>query len=228
MRKFAIVTGAARGIGKGVADRLGAEGWDVARLDVEPGPDTTQCDVSDEGSVDAAFDALSPRLASGLGLLVNNAGIASAHAGPVETLSLADWNRWIGTNLTGAFLMTRRAVPHLRRARGSVVNITSTRAFMSEPDSEPYAASKGGLTALTHALAASLGPEVRANAIAPGWIHTKGETLRDIDHAQHPAGRVGTVRDVAEAVLYLTRAEFVTGQTLVVDGGMTRRMIYAD
>lgn len=228
MTKFAIITGAARGIGQGIADRLVSQGWDVARLDIIKGAGLQPCDVSDEASVAAAFASLSDRLSNGLDLLVNNAGIARATSGPVEELSLADWNRWIGTNLTGAFLMTRTAVPHLRKARGSIVNIASTRAFQSEPDSEAYAASKAGLVGLTHALAVSLGPDIRANGIAPGWIETKGADLRDIDHDQHPAGRVGTVADIADAVLYLATAGFVTGQTMVVDGGMTRKMIYQD
>lgn len=228
MSRFAIITGAARGIGAGVAARLEAEGWSVARLDILDGPGITLCDVSDETSVAAAFAALSQRLTGGLDLLVNNAGIAAAQSGPVEDLTLAEWNRRIGTNLTGPFLMARAAVAPLRMAKGSIVNIASTRAFMSEPHSEPYAASKAGLVGLTHALAVSLGPEVRANAIAPGWIDTRGAGLRPIDHAQHPAGRVGMVADIADAVLYLADAGFVTGQTLTVDGGMTRKMIYED
>lgn len=228
MTKFAIVTGAARGIGRGIAERLERDGWDVARLDIRDGAGIVRCDVSDEASVAAAFASLADRLADGLDLLVSNAGIASPDSGPVEDLSLTDWNRWIGTNLTGAFLMTRAAVPHLRKARGSIVNITSTRAYQSEPNSEAYAASKAGLVGLTHALAVSLGPDIRANAIAPGWIETRGADLRPIDHAQHPAGRVGKVEDIADAVLYLAASGFVTGQTMVVDGGMTRKMIYQE
>jgi len=229
VQKTAIVTGAARGIGRGTADHLEAQGWRVARLDVEAGEGIVVCDVSDEASVAHAFEGLADVIASGLGLLVNNAGIAHPYGGPVEDLALADWNRWIGTNLTGAFLMTRAALPALRAAQGAIVNISSTRAIMSEPNSEPYAAAKGGLVALTHALAISHGPDVRANAILPGWIVTdKHGDLRPEDHAQHPAGRAGTPEDVADAVLYLARAGFVTGQTLVIDGGMTKKMIYVD
>ncbi|MFN4186336.1 MAG: SDR family oxidoreductase, partial [Hyphomonas sp.] len=106
-------------------------------------------------------------------------------------------------------------------------NMASTRAFMSEPETEAYAASKGGLVALTHALAVSLGPKIRVNAIAPGWIAAP-EGLSESDHAQHPVGRVGRAEDIAKAVLYLVEAGFVTGQVLTVDGGMTRKMIYAD
>jgi len=228
VQKTAIVTGAARGIGRGTADHLEAQGWRVARLDVEAGEGIVVCDVSDEASVAHAFEGLADVIASGLGLLVNNAGIAHPYGGPVEDLALADWNRWIGTNLTGAFLMTRAAVPHLRRGRGSVVNISSTRALMSEPGSEAYASSKAGLIGLTHALAVSLAPDVRANAVAPGWIVTQDIELTGEDHAQHPAGRAGTVGDVAEAVAYLATAGFVTGEVIVLDGGMTRKMIYAE
>jgi NAD(P)-dependent dehydrogenase (short-subunit alcohol dehydrogenase family) len=136
----------------------------------------------------------------------------------------------IATNLTATFLLVRAAEPLLRAARGSVVTIASTRAHMSEPDTESYAASKGGLLALTHALAVSLGPEVRANVVSPGWIDVRGEALRPEDHAQHPAGRVGRTEDVAAMVAWLVGPEsgFVTGAEFVVDGGMTRKMIYAE
>lgn len=223
--KTAIVTGAARGIGRGVAEALESTGWRVHRLDVASGEGVIACDVSSEASVQAAFAEID---ADAIDLLVNNAGVADPVSGPVEALSLADWNRWIGTNLTGAFLVTRAAVPALRRAGGSIVNIASTRAAMSEPDTEAYAASKGGLVALTHALAVSLGPAVRANAIAPGWIAEEDADLREIDHAQHPAGRVGRTDDIARAVLWLAEAGFVTGETVTIDGGMTRKMIYAE
>jgi NAD(P)-dependent dehydrogenase (short-subunit alcohol dehydrogenase family) len=226
MERFAIVTGAARGIGRGVADHLESRGWRVARLDVEGGRGILPCDVSDEASVALVFDMLGGILGDGLGLLVNNAGLSGPVAGPVEDLSLDVWNRYLAVNLTGAFLMTRAAAPHLRRGRGSVVNISSTRALMSEPDSEAYAASKAGLLGLTHALAISLGPAVRANAIAPGWIVTTDADLSEEDHAQHPVGRAGRVADIAEAVEYLAGAGFVTGEVLVIDGGMTRQMIY--
>jgi len=161
-----------------------------------------------------------------LDALVNNAGLTGPDDGPIEKLALRDWNRRIGTNLTGAFLMAKHTVPHLRRARGAIVNIASTRALQSEPDTEAYSASKGGLVALTHALANSLGPEIRVNCVSPGWI--AHQPVRRKDHAQHPAGRVGRDQDVAELVAYLLSdaAGFVTGQNFVIDGGMTRKMIY--
>ncbi|MHA3978383.1 SDR family oxidoreductase [Halovulum sp. GXIMD14794] len=225
--KHAIITGGAGLIGAGICRKLTSAGWAVASFDLSPGPEGIRhvpCDVADESAVAEAFTALGWDT---LDLLVNNAGIAGPENGPIHELSLAEWRRITDSHLTGAFLMTRAAVPLLRPG-GSIVNMASTRAFMSEPDTEAYAASKGGLVALTHALAISLGPrKLRANAIAPGWI-SSGEGLREIDHAQHPAGRVGLAEDIAEAVLYLAEAGFVTGQVLTVDGGMTRKMIYAE
>lgn len=225
--KHAIITGGAGLIGAGICRKLASAGWAVASFDLSSGPEGIRhvpCDVADESAVAEAFTALGWDT---LDLLVNNAGIAGPEDGPIHELSLAEWRRITDSHLTGAFLMTRAAVPLLRPG-GSIVNMASTRAFMSEPDTEAYAASKGGLVALTHALAISLGPrKLRANAIAPGWI-SSGEGLREIDHAQHPAGRVGLAEDIAEAVLYLAEAGFVTGQVLTVDGGMTRKMIYAE
>ncbi|WP_102108223.1 SDR family oxidoreductase [Oceaniglobus roseus] len=233
-KRQALVTGGAKGIGRGVVHDLLEHGWQVAAMDVDgtaldalgEAPELTRItgDVADEGAVKAAVARL-----DWLDLLVSNAGIAGPENGPVEDLSLDEWNRRIATNLTGSFLMAKHCVPKLRAAQGSIVVVTSTRAFMSEPHTEAYAASKGGLTALTHALAVSLGPAIRVNAVAPGWIVTgdPGE-LRPEDHAQHPAGRAGTPADIAEAVRYLADAGFVTGQTITVDGGMTVKMIYEE
>jgi len=142
----------------------------------------------------------------------------------------------LAVNLSGPMLLAKHCAPYLRAHNGSIVNLASTRARQSEADSEAYAASKGGLLALTHALAISLGPEIRVNAVSPGWIDARdpsarrAEPLADADHAQHPAGRVGTVEDVAAMVAWLLsrNAGFVTGQEFVVDGGMTKKMIYTE
>ena len=224
--KKAIITGGAGLIGSGLCTALLAQGWQVASFDLEPGPDGVRsviCDVGEEASVAAAFGELGW---DELDLLVNNAGIASPDRGPMAELSLADWRRVTDSHLTGAFLMSRAAIPLLNDG-GCVIHMVSTRAFMSEPNTEAYAASKGALVALTHAMAISLGPNIRVNAVAPGWI-SDGEGLSEDDHAQHPVGRVGRAEDIAGAVLYLAEAGFVTGQVLTVDGGMTRKMIYAD
>jgi len=196
--------------------------------------------VAEQADADRCVAATVARF-GGLHLLVNNAGIANPHSGPadVATMDMDHWQRMLDVNLTGPMRMVRAAVPHLRAARGVVVNIASTRAVQSEPHTEAYAASKGGLVALTHALAVSLGPEVRVNCISPGWIevrhlrkaaHRETPVHTEADRAQHPVGRVGTVRDVAALVAFLAGedAGFVTGQNWLVDGGMTRRMIYEE
>jgi hypothetical protein len=162
--------------------------------------------------------------------VVSNAGIMIRK--PLRRLTLEEWRRVIDTNLTAAFLLARAAEKPLRKTHGAMVLIASTRATMSEPNTESYSASKGGLVALTHALAISLAPDVRVNCVSPGWIETKDyRALRRKDHAQHPAGRVGKPQDIAEIVGWLLdgkRSGFVTGDNIVVDGGMTRKMIYVE
>ncbi|MGE5504655.1 MAG: SDR family oxidoreductase [Actinomycetota bacterium] len=223
MERVALVTGAAQGIGRAVAERLGADGFKVVTVD-RHGPAEVIADLSDPATI--------APLVAGLGrldLLVNNAGISEFR--PLDAETLAHWNAVIATNLTAPFLLAQAAAGILAAAPGGgvVVNIASTRALMSEAGTEAYSASKGGLVALTHALAMSLGPKVRVNCISPGWIDTTGATLRAEDHAQHPAGRVGTPADVAALVSWLAGPEagFMTGANLVLDGGMTRKMIYA-
>lgn len=248
--KVALVTGGGQGIGRGVAKHLLEQGMRVviAELDEEAGQETAWAyrdlgpirfvctDVADEASVAAAV-AAAVEAFGGLDALVNNAGIADPGNTPVEQLALEEWERVLRTNLTGYFLCAKHAAPHLRARKGAIVNIASTRAFMSEPNTEAYAASKGGVVALTHALAVSLGPDVRVNCVSPGWIDTRpwqkaskrdASPLRSEDHAQHPAGRVGRPEDIAALVAYLISdaAGFVTGQNFTVDGGMTRKMIY--
>jgi NAD(P)-dependent dehydrogenase (short-subunit alcohol dehydrogenase family) len=231
-RRVALVTGAARGIGAGIAARLAADGFRVvaADLDAAPVPSSGRaaiCDVGQEAEV-ARLIADIAASEGRLDALVCNAGIMIRKK--VGALSLDEWSRVLAVNLTSTFLLVREAEALLRAARGAVVTIASTRAHMSEPNTEAYAASKGGLLALTHALAISLGPAIRVNCVSPGWIFTKGAAPNAADHGQHPAGRVGTVADVAALASYLVGEEsgFVTGAEFVVDGGMTRKMIYVE
>ncbi|HEY8489090.1 glucose 1-dehydrogenase [Thermaerobacter litoralis] len=241
--EVAVVTGAGRGIGRAVARRLAAEGAAVGVLDVDGAAAQAtaamirqeggralpvEADVADSAAVARAM----ARVAGELGpptILINNAGIGGFV--PLEHPEAeATWQRVLAVNLTGAYWCARHAVPYMRRAgRGAIVQIASTRALMSEPDGEPYAAAKGGLLALTHALAISLGRYgIRVNAVSPGWIDTGHEPVGEQDHAQHPVGRVGRPEDVAAACAFLVSPEagFITGQNLVVDGGMTVKMIY--
>ncbi len=246
----ALVTGAGRGIGRGIAARFLEEGARVVIFDADREAAEDAADefgdktrafagsISDEKRVQRVIDDAIAWTGT-LDIVINNAAIADPDNGPPEKLDLAKWRDVIDTNLTGTFLVSKLAIPHLRKTRGAIVNLTSTRAFMSEPNNEAYAATKGGIVALTHALANSLGPEIRVNAIAPGWIATdawaprkerKQPELRDVDHEQHPVGRVGRPEDVAALAAYLASSEagFVTGQVFTIDGGMTKKMIYEE
>ncbi|MDB4977289.1 MAG: dehydrogenase, short-chain alcohol dehydrogenase like protein [Myxococcaceae bacterium] len=250
----AIVTGGGQGIGRAVAERLVADGYRVAIFERDEGARRVveqayaehieqaqlavlDADVAREASVARAVAHTLKRFGR-LDALVNNAGIANPYNAPIERLALTDWDKMLRTNLTGAFLCVKHSVRALRKSRrGAIVQLASTRALQSEPNHEAYASTKGGLLALTHALALSLGPAVRVNAISPGWIDTsslkkagKPAKLRKVDHQQHPVGRVGVPADVASLVAWLLSPEsgFVTGQNFVIDGGMTRKMIYAE
>jgi len=233
MQRTALVTGAAHGIGAAIAARLARDGCRVVAADRDPngsppaGGRYVACDVSGEAAVQALIDGVRSQ-EQRLDALVCNAGIMIRK--PVGQLSPAEWNQVLGTNLTSTFLLVRATEDLLRASHGAVVTIASTRAHMSEPHTEAYAASKGGLVALTHALAVSLGPDVRVNCISPGWIFTKGDAPRPEDHAFHPAGRVGTVDDIAALASFLLGQDsgFVTGAEFVVDGGVTRKMIYPE
>jgi hypothetical protein len=228
-----LVTGGARGIGAAIAARLARDGWDVVVADRDnagaapAGGRYVVCDVADEAAIGALLRSIGAQEGR-LDALVCNAGINVRK--PIAQLTLAEWSRVIGTNLTSTYLLARAGEALLRSARGCVVTIASTRAHMSEPDTEAYAASKGGLVALTHALSISLAPQVRVNCISPGWIFTKGEAPRAEDHAFHPAGRVGTPDDIAALVAFLVGPDsgFITGSEFVVDGGVTRKMIYPE
>lgn len=233
--RCAIVTGAAHGIGQAIALRLANEGWAVIAGDWDDGKlsemkaiagiHPVKADVTKEGDLKKLIRQ-AVKLGGGVQAIVSNAGIGGFAS--LEEMSLKDWNRVLATNLTPAFLLAKWAEKELRKAGGAMVLISSTRAHMSEPDTLAYSATKGGLSALTHSLAISLGPDVRVNSISPGWINVSGEKLSKKDHSQHPAGRVGVPEDIAAAVSFLLSEEagFITGAELIVDGGMTRKMIY--
>lgn len=253
-RKVAYITGGAQGIGRGISDYLLTHGWRVAVVDIDARageqylashaathgePDSLRVeavDVRNEDAVAASIAATCQAFGR-LDAVINNAAIADPFQGTLEELSLERWHQVLDTSLTSSFLTAKHAAHHLRETGGSIVNLASSRALQSEPDTEAYAASKGGIVALTHAMAMSLGPEIRVNAVSPGWIDAsrlqkdgEAESLSEEDHAQHPVGRVGHVDDIAALVAFLIseKAGFITGQNHVVDGGMTRKMVYAD
>lgn len=245
--KTVLITGAANGIGATLAYTYAKQGADLILLDKhakqldqtaeqlrsewkQAKVETYSIDLSNVAEIEQLFAQLRDRKQR-IDVLINNAGLGITKS-PYD-LTIDDWDYVLGTNLRGTFLCAREAASIMRtHGGGSIVNIASTRALMSEPNTEAYAASKGGILALTHALAVSLGPDnIIVNAISPGWIETRNyEDLREIDHTQHPAQRVGKPDDIARACLYLTSPEndFVTGSNLVVDGGMTRKMIYEE
>jgi Dehydrogenases with different specificities (related to short-chain alcohol dehydrogenases) len=238
--KVAIVTGGANGIGRAIAFKLLSDDCLVIVLDscresldkLEQDTEAVGfnvvamlCDVGNPAEVETVMKEIKS-LYGEVDYLVNNAGVSIFK--PIDELSIGEWNDIISTNLSGMFYCVKFVKPFLSTA-SAIVNIASIRAVMSEPDGEAYGASKGGIVALTHALAVSLSPKTRVNCVSPGWIEVKDyENLSEADHTQHPAGRVGYPDDVAETVAHLLseKAGFITGQNIVIDGGMTKKMIY--
>lgn len=230
-----IVTGAANGIGKSVAANFYEQGDRVFLIDKDPaGKEVAehlgeraffiQADVGDPEQVASLFTEVQ-RTVSQIDVLINNAGISLFKK--FENLTLEDWDNVLNANLRSVMLMSQYVSKIMQD--GFIVNIASTRAAMSEPGSEAYAASKGGITALTHALAASLSEKnIKVNAVSPGWIHTGEEELSAYHHELHFSNRVGKPEDVASLCLFLSlkKNEFLNGENIQLDGGMTKNMRY--
>jgi NAD(P)-dependent dehydrogenase (short-subunit alcohol dehydrogenase family) len=246
LNKVVVITGAAKGIGRGVAAAYSKIGAKVVLADVDSeAGDRTVTEIRKQGGealyvktdvrsetdiihlVEAAIQTFGR-----IDILINNAG-KGVFKSPYD-LTIEEWDDVLNTNLRSVFLCSREAAKYMRKnpTGGAIVNIASTRALMSEPNSESYGASKGGIVAITHALAASFSQDrITVNAISPGWIHNGDEAeLSQADHEQHLSKRVGKPSDIAKACLYLTNPanDFVTGINLVVDGGMTKKMIYVE
>ena len=220
--KIAVVTGGAQGIGKAICDAFIKRGVSVCTIDRHEN-DYFVGDIADE----AVLRAFASKVIADYGtidFLINNACLSR---GGLNTCSYEAFNYVLRIGITAPFLLTQLFMEHFNRP-ASIVNISSTRHLMSQPDTESYTAAKGGITALTHAMAVTLAGTARVNAISPGWINTTDKPASLTDASQHPVGRVGTPADVVHAVMFLCAPEsgFITGQNITVDGGMTKLMTY--
>lgn len=228
--KIAIVTGTAQGIGKCIAESLHAAGCKVAAIDIQNVENDAfglfmQGDITNP----AVLEDFVSRVIATFGridFLVNNA--CYSNRGILSKCSWDDFNTILKTGVTAPYYLCLLLMDHFGPG-ASIVNIASSRAFMSQPDTESYTAAKGGILALTHGLAVSLAGKARVNSISPGWIETDptAENSHE-DHVQQPAGRIGTPDDIASAAMFLLseNAGFITGENITVDGGMTKNMIY--
>ncbi len=235
--KTILITGGATGIGRCIAETYHQKGATVivADKDSEKGKKLEhQYDNLIFYAINLAHGKAIPEMFTYLydtmpNILINNAGLSWFK--PLLELKEEEWDEILATNLKAAFLCSREFIKHRQGTDyGRIINIASTRALMSEPNSEAYAASKGGIAALTHALALSASDEnITVNCISPGWIQTTNyENLSSKAHKQHPSGRIGKPEDIARLCLYLTDEEndFINGENIVIDGGMTHKMIY--
>ena len=220
--KTAVVTGGARGIGRAVADAFLREGAEVHIIDRQPG-DWFVGDVSDRETLERFAETVTAK-SGRVDCLVNN---ALPLMKGIDECSWEEFSYALAVGVTAPFYLTKLFLPYFTR-EASVVNIASSRDRMSQPQTESYTAAKGGIAALTHAMAVSLAGKARVNSISPGWIDTTGSEITGPDALQQPVGRVGKPEDIAEAVLFLCseKAGFITGENLCIDGGMTRLMIY--
>ena len=220
--KVAVVTGGAHGIGKCIAESFQRYGAEVAVIDVRPGPHTVG-DIGDKETLEAFARSVIDRYGR-IDYLIHN---APPPAKGIDTCTYEEFQRAMAVGVTAPFYLSKLFAPYFG-AGGSIVNISSSRDRMSQKQTESYTAAKGGISALTHAMAVSFSGRIRVNSVSPGWIDTEYREYEGPDAVQHPSGRVGNPKDIADLVLYLCsdQAGFITGENICVDGGMTKLMIY--
>lgn len=220
--KTVVVTGGAHGIGKATAEEFKKNGADVCIIDKRPNEYFTG-DLAEEATLCRFAEKVVAEYGK-VDYLINN---ALPLMKGIDTCSYEEFEYALRVGVTAPFYLTKLFLPHFAPG-AAIVNISSSRDRMSQPQTESYTAAKGGIAALTHALAVSLSGKVRVNSISPGWIDTDFAVYEGADAAQQPAGRVGNPLDIANMVLYLCsdKAGFITGENICIDGGMTRQMIY--
>lgn len=220
--KVAVVTGGARGIGKVICEAFRKAGAQVCTIDLLDN-DFFVGDLGDQAALETFAQTVIDRYGK-VDFLINN---AAPNMVGISEASYEDFEYALKVGVTAPFYLTKLFRPYFGEG-ASIVNISSSRAHMSQPETESYTAAKGGISALTHGLAMSLAGKVRVNAISPGWIDTAFTVYEGPDAFQQPVGRVGHPLDIANMVLYLCsdQAGFITGQDFVIDGGMTKQMIY--
>ena len=220
--KTAVITGGAHGIGRAVADAFRRDNATVYIIDKQPG-EWFVGDVSDKETLERFAESIIEK-SGHVDCLINN---ALPMMKGIDECSWDEFSYAMAVGVTAPFYLTKLLMPYFAPG-ASVVNISSSRDRMSQPQTESYTAAKGGIAALTHAMAVSLAGKARVNSISPGWIDTTGSEIAGADAFQQPAGRVGKPADIAETVLFLCseKAGFITGENICIDGGMTKLMIY--